>query len=200
MVLVSLIVFGYFFLSGDGDKSIVNWFFMLLWFMHYLNRSFIFPLRTRTTGKQIPVAIVLMAAFFNVVNGWTNGHYLGSLYTYELTWIADPRFIVGSLLFFAGMAINIRSDNILLSLRKGGEKGYKIPYGGLFRYVSCPNHFGEILEWVGFAIMCWNLPALAFAVWTAANLIPRAISHHKWYKEKFNDYPEDRKAVIPKLV
>ena len=67
----------------------------------------------------------------------------------------------------------------------------------MFRYVSCPNHFGEIVEWAGFAVMCWNLPALSFAVWTAGNLIPRALSHHRWYRERFPDYPPERKAVIP---
>jgi hypothetical protein len=48
--------------------------------------------------------------------------------------------------------------------------------------------------------MCWNLPALSFAVWTAANLIPRAISHHAWYRRTFADYPRDRRAVIPAVL
>jgi 3-oxo-5-alpha-steroid 4-dehydrogenase 1 len=45
--------------------------------------------------------------------------------------------------------------------------------------------------------MCWNLPALSFAVWTAANLIPRSLSHDRWYRERFPNYPRERKAVIP---
>jgi hypothetical protein len=74
---------------------------------------------------------------------------------------------------------------------------YAIPRGSLFECVSCPNHLGEIVEWFGFALMCWNLPALSFAIWTAANLIPRALSHHRWYAEKFANYPKERKALIP---
>jgi hypothetical protein len=70
----------------------------------------------------------------------------------------------------------------------------------LFRYISCPNLLGELIEWLGFAILCWNLPALTFFIWTSANLIPRALSHHRWYKEKFNNYPPERKAIIPFLV
>ena len=35
-----------------------------------------------------------------------------------------------------------------------------------------------------------------FVFFTAANLVPRAVSHHRWYQEKFDDYPA-RKAVIP---
>jgi 3-oxo-5-alpha-steroid 4-dehydrogenase 1 len=63
--------------------------------------------------------------------------------------------------------------------------------------VSCPNHLGEIVQWFGFALMAWNLPALSFAVWTAANLIPRAVVHHRWYRAHFSEYPAGRRAVVP---
>ncbi len=75
-----------------------------------------------------------------------------------------------------------------------------VPRGGLFELVSCPNLSGEILQWFGFALMCWNLPALSFAIWTAANLIPRAISHHRWYRTHFADYPKSRRAVVPGIL
>lgn len=77
------------------------------------------------------------------------------------------------------MFINHKSDNILMTLRKPGETGYKIPTGFLYEYISCPNYFGEIMEWIGYAILGWNLPALAFAIFTFANIGPRAIAHHK---------------------
>jgi protein-S-isoprenylcysteine O-methyltransferase Ste14 len=90
---------------------------------------------------------------------------------------------------------------ILRSLRKPEENsGYKIPRGGFYSVVSCPNYFGEIMEWIGWAILTWSLAGLTFAFWTTANLLPRAISHHKWYKEQFEDYPEKRKALIPFLL
>lgn len=41
---------------------------------------------------------------------------------------------------------------------------------------------------------------MAFLVFTAANLIPRAIAHHAWYQSAFVDsYPVERKAIIPFL-
>ena len=201
MEIVSPALFASLFLLGSNPKSTPMWIFFALYLLHYLNRSLIFPLRTRTRGKKMPLFIVFSAVLFNLVNGSTNGYWLGTLGpVYSETWLNDPRFVIGFLLFVAGALINIQADNILLNLRKPGETGYKIPKGGLFRYISCPNHFGEIIEWTGFAIMCWNLPALGFAVWTAANLIPRAIAHHKWYREKFVDYPVERKAVVPGVV
>jgi steroid 5-alpha reductase family enzyme len=173
----------------------------LVWFIHYFNRSIIFPLRLKTKGKRVPWIIVLSAIFFNLVNASLNGYYLGYLSdAYPSNWFTDPRFIIGITVFISGFVINQVSDQILLNLRKGGKTGYYIPKGWLYRYVSCPNFFGEIIEWTGFAIMAWNLPALSFALWTAVNLIPRALDHHRWYKKTFPDYPKDRKAVIPFLV
>jgi hypothetical protein len=201
MELVSLVVFVGLFLSGTNAKTAPMWVFFALWTAHYVNRSLIFPWRTRTKGKSMPLAIVGSAAMFNIVNAGLNGLYLGWFgEIYPITWLADPRFIIGLLVFATGAAINIWSDGRLIGLRAGGERGYAIPRGGLFEWVSCPNHMGEIIEWWGFALMCWNLPALSFAVWTAANLIPRAVSHHAWYRRNFPDYPADRRAVIPVLL
>jgi protein-S-isoprenylcysteine O-methyltransferase Ste14 len=198
MEIISPLAFAFFFLTGENAKTPPMWFFFGLWIAHYFYRSIIFPFRTKTKGKGIPLAIVAFALAFNVVNGFTNGYYLGSLgLAYPTEWLFDPRFISGTLVFFTGAFINIQSDNILLNLRKPGEKGYKVPQGGLFYRVSCPNYFGEILEWVGFAILTWNIAALGFAIWTASNLIPRALSHHNWYKENFEHYPTTRKAIIP---
>ena len=201
MELVSPIVFAGFFLVGENEKTTALWIFFILWMLHYTHRSLIYPLRTKTIGKKIPALIVLFAIFFNAFNGWSNGYYLSTVATpYPDDWLQSPPFLIGLLLFFTGAVINIQSDNYLLSLRKPGEKNYVLPKGKLFNYISCPNHFGEILEWTGFAILCWNIAALGFAIWTAANLIPRAKSHHQWYLRHFADYPKNRKAVIPFLL
>ena len=84
-------------------------------------------------------------------------------------------------------------------MKKRKGPGYHIPNGFLYRYISAPNYFGEIIEWFGFAIILWNLSALSFALWTAYNLIPRALNHHQWYKQYFANYPTRRKAVFPFL-
>jgi 3-oxo-5-alpha-steroid 4-dehydrogenase 1 len=106
------------------------------------------------------------------------------------------------------MTINVQSDGVLRNLgrqrRSDGvyPKTYYIPQHPLFTYISCPNFFGEILEWFGFAIASqFSLPATAFFLYTSSNLIPRGIAHHEWYKQKFEDYPKERKwAVIPFVV
>ncbi len=168
-----------------------------LFSLHYINRIFIFPFRLHTKGKKMPAIIMLSAIFFNIINGFSFGYYFTHFASYTNEWLSDPRFIIGVILFFMGLSINWKADNILINLRKPGETDYKIPNGWLFTKVSCANLLGELIEWLGFAILCWNLPALTFFIWTTANLIPRALAHHNWYKENFEDYPPNRKAIIP---
>ena len=182
-----------------GAYSAPIYVFAFLWCAHYFNRSLVYPFAMRTSVRSIPVAIVASAILFNAVNGWSNGYYLASPWAdYGAEWLLDPRFLAGLALFLLGAAINIDSDRRLIRLRRGTKRAdYVIPHGGLFRYVSCPNHLGEIIEWSGFALACWNLPAAAFAIWTAANLGPRAWAHHRWYRHRFADYPPSRKGLIP---
>jgi hypothetical protein len=59
---------------------------------------------------------------------------------------------------------------------------------------------GEIIEWCGWALATWTFAGAAFAFFTIANLLPRALSHHRWYREKFPDYPRERKAIIPGVL
>ena len=168
-----------------------------LWFIHYFNRVIIFPMRIKTKNKKMPISIAVSAFLFNCINGLLNGIYVGYFLESDITFNAT--FIIGAVLFIIGMSINIQSDNKLISLRKESS-GYKIPNGGMFRLISCPNHFGEIIEWIGYFFIAFNLPALSFALWTFFNLVPRALNHHEWYNEYFNNYPKKRKAVLPYIL
>ncbi len=201
MEMPVVIVFSWFFFTGNAPKTIPVYIFYGLFMLHYANRVLVFPFKMKSKSQQMPWVIILMAIFFNFANGFFNGYWFGTLSTgYSNSWLYDPRFIVGLVMFFVGMYINVSSDNKLFALRKGGKSGYYIPYGGLFKYISSPNLFGEIIEWTGWAIMSWCLPSLSFALWTMANLIPRAVNHHGWYHHRFVDYPKERKAIIPKVL
>jgi len=200
MELPTLVVCPLIYILGDSEKSIVTHCFIFLFLIHYINRVLIFPFRIRTTGKKIPILIVVSAFAFNLINGSNIGYEFGFINKYDLSWFFTWQFICGSLLFVIGMYINWKSDAILIHLREPGESGYKIPHGFLFRYISCPNHFGEIIEWIGFAILSWSLSGLAFCIWTASNLIPRSMNHHRWYQDHFEEYPTERRAVIPKIL
>lgn len=180
-----------------SQVNYVTWFIGGLWLVHYFNRTFVFPFRITSGNKKMPLFITGSAIFFNLFNAGFNGYYLAELSSYSTAWFTSWQFMLGLPLFVLGFSINYWSDEILINLRKPGQTGYFIPQGGLFQYVSAPNLFGEMLEWTGFAILAWNLPAASFAIWTFANLFPRAVAHHQFYLDRFANYPSDRKAVIP---
>ncbi|RPJ09914.1 MAG: DUF1295 domain-containing protein [Spirochaetaceae bacterium] len=189
-----------FMLVYKGNLFSIEGFCSLLWLAHYMYRAFIFPFARRRGVSTMPLSVMGMAMVFNIINAGTNSISLfgmekspGSLHTIDLC------FLIGVFLFAAGFLINVFSDTQLRNLRHRGESEYRIPHGGLFELVSCPNYLGEIVEWVGWALMTFSLAGLAFSFWTFANLAPRAIAYHSWYRKTFHDYPAGRRALIPFL-
>jgi len=162
----------------------------LLWLVHYVQRTFVFSLLLRSSGRRQTLLTVALADVFNVLNATGNAASLRDR-------PFDAAFVVGTVLFVGGLLLNVHSDHLLRRLREPGETGYKIPVGGGFAYVSAPNYLGEIVEWVGFALAAGTLAAWAFALFTFANLAPRAVANHRWYREHFPDYPDERRALVP---
>jgi protein-S-isoprenylcysteine O-methyltransferase Ste14 len=185
------------YLSGSRAAEPAPLALLGLWQLHYLYRAFVFPLWMRQGARRMPVLVVVLGVGFNLLNAWVNARWVSELGEYPGGWLAGPRFLPGAALFLGGFALNVASDRTLRRLRAPGETGYRIPRGGAFEWVSCPNYLGEILEWTGWAVASWSLAGTAFAVYTAANLGPRAFAHHAWYRERFADYPARRKALIP---
>lgn len=173
-----------------------------LFLLHYFQRSFIFPLLIKGKSKM-PFSIILSGVTFNLLNAYMIGGWFFYLNppaeTYSLDWLWSPLFILGTLIFFIGMGINLNSDHIIRNLRQPGDNGHYIPKGGMFKYVTSANYLGEFTEWVGFAILTWSLPGLVFAIWTFANLAPRAKATHKKYIDKFGDeyLSLERRYIIP---
>lgn len=195
MELPALLLFPLLTIFGPSEKNQLTWLLVGLWLLHYINRTFIFPFRLKTSGKRMPLVIMISALFFNGMNGFLNGYYLG-FFVPEKVDLNTWNVYVGLVLFFVGFYINQAADTKLINLRNESNE-YQIPRGWLFKYISCPNHFGEIIEWFGFAFIAYNLPAFTFAIWTFCNLVPRALNHHAWYFEHFKNYPKNRKAIFP---
>ena len=169
-----------------------------LWVFHYGHRTLIYPWRRRTSTKRLPILIPAMAIAYNALNGYANGwNFFVNAELYQMSWLLDPRFILGTIIFACGAWINITSDNVMLKLQRRTNEEYEIPHEGLHRHVAAPNYLGEIMEWAGWAIATWSTAGLLFALYTIANLAPRARSNLIWYRETFPDYPKDRKALIP---
>ena len=182
-----------------------------IWVLHYGNRGWFFPLAIRQApGKQstFSIAVVAMGMLVTSMHGYLNGalfshDYLGR---YGTGWLTDPRFLVGLVIYLAGFVLLVDSESIVRNLRDKKNPGgagvaqYRIPYGGGFRFVTSPAYLGELIAWSGFAVLTWALPGVAILLISAGNLIPRALDTHRWYRQKFADYPADRTALIPHLL
>ena len=200
MEIPVVIIFLIYWIVSDRTFEITPLVFFCLFNLHYLQRTFIFPLLIR--GKDdMPWTIILFGMVFNSANAYMQGtwiFFLSSELLYTIAWLVTPQFIIGVAVFLTGFVINIHSDHIIRNLRRAGDTKFYIPRGGMFRYVTSANYLGEFTEWVGWAIMTLSWAGLVFAIWTFANLAPRANKHHRWYKEKFGDeYPKNRKRMIP---
>jgi hypothetical protein len=197
----SAILFFVFFAAGRNRASVVSLVFLALWELHYIYRAFVFPLGMRGREKHMPLAVIAMAIAFNAGNCYINGRYLFEFAgAYGVHWLQDVRFLAGLVMFLTGYIIHMRADAALRALRAPGANGYSIPRRGLYQWISCPNYFGEIVEWAGWAVATWSVPGAAFAVWTIANLAPRALAHHRWYRTHFDEYPAGRKALVPGVL
>lgn len=189
-------------LSSDRRGDTVLVVMALLFLFHYFQRSFVFPFLIK--GKSVmPLSVILMGVTFNTLNAYMIGGWLFYVspvdYYGGVSWLMSPMFIVGCVMFFVGMAINWHSDYIIRHLRKPGDTGHYIPRGGMFRYVTSANYFGEFLEWCGFALLTFSAAGAVFALWTFANLAPRARKLHQRYEREFGDeYKKlNRKYILP---
>jgi len=192
----ALFLFSAIYFSGSNRMNPISFVLYSLWTFHYTNRTLVLPLLRGKTRKSMPLLIAFLAFTFNSLNAYVNARWISHFAHYSNYSHISSHFAVGIPLFLVGLFINIRSDLILLNLGKKSQ-GYKIPRGFLFEYVSAPNYFGEIIEWFGWAIATNSWAGTAFALFTVANLLPRAASHHQWYRRTFKQYPSNRRRLVP---
>ena len=109
---VANLIWAIYFIFVQGDSLSLGY---ILFIIHYINRDIIYPLRMKTTNK-VPLDLIFAATSFTTANGYLQG-------------IANQKYqqvhggnlvlrIVGVVVFFIGMAINIKSDSILQAAKQ----------------------------------------------------------------------------------
>lgn len=170
--------------------NIVTLVMFIFFEFHYFQRSFIFPLLMRGQSKM-PISLILIGMLFNTFNAIMQGGWLfffSPADAYPISWFWSPQFIIGTLLFVFGMVVNLYSDRVIRNLRKDDmDNNYYIPYGWSFRKISSANYFGEILEWLGFAILTWSVAGAVFLLWSFANIVPRSKAVYERYTQFFGE-------------
>ncbi|KAJ4824498.1 hypothetical protein Tsubulata_019393 [Turnera subulata] len=107
----------------------------------------------------------------------------------------------GAAIFAWGSLHQLRCHAILGSLREHKEQTdkYVIPHGDWFGIVSSPHYLAEMVIYAGVLVASGGTE---FTIWllllfVATNLSIAAVDTHMWYLEKFEDYPPNRRAIIP---
>jgi 3-oxo-5-alpha-steroid 4-dehydrogenase 1 len=187
---------------SDRREDGIRLVFLLLFELHYFHRAFVFPWLMRGRSKM-PLSIIGTAVLFNTLNAYMQGgwlFYVSPVDYYSADWLTSLPFLAGTALFLFGMGVNIHSDRIIRNLRKPGDTAHYLPRGGMFRWVTSANYFGELVEWTGFAILTWSVSGAVFALWTFANLAPRAARIHSLYRQEFpSELPPHTKRILPFL-
>lgn len=186
---------------SDRREDGIRLVFLLLFELHYFHRAFVFPWLMRGRSKM-PLSIIGTAVLFNTLNAYMQGgwlFYVSPVDYYSADWLTGLPFLAGTALFLFGMGVNIHSDRIIRNLRKPGDTAHYLPRGGMFRWVTSANYFGELVEWTGFAILTWSVSGAVFALWTFANLAPRAARIYNGYRREFPEQLDTRttKRIIP---
>lgn len=184
----------------SGNTHLVGNIVVVLWLAHYVHRSLIWCWFIPKRDTTVSWTMCFSSIGFNLINGALLGWFMSFVADYAVAWLTDPRFITGAVLMVFGAALNVWGDYRLKHLRDKAQGERVMPSGGVFNYVCCPNLAGEIIEWLGFALLTWCLPAVAFALWTIANLVPRAVWRRDWYREHFEDFPTNRAALMPRVI
>lgn len=205
MEVMASISFVVFYPLGPNYANGPSLLFAGLYLIHYANRGWFFPFSIRVangTKTRFSLLVSVTGIFVTALHGYLNAMYYSKFCTFlNWEWVLSPTCLFGLFLYEVSFWSTIRSEYVMRNLRdvngKPGAPRYKIPTGFLFDYVTSPQYFTELTGFLGWAIMTWSPAGLFIFSISAANLIPRAIASHKWYREKFEHYPANRKALIP---
>jgi 3-oxo-5-alpha-steroid 4-dehydrogenase 1 len=205
MELPATVVFAGVYVGGEHRTDIVPLIFATVWSLHYLNRGWLQPFLMRPARGQpstFSAFVVLCGWVVTSLHAYLHARFFSALGSYGPGWLTDFRFIGGIAVYYAALAANVHADAVTRGLRslseaEAGVRVYRIPTGGLFELISCPAYLTELVAWAGFAVATWSPAGLFILAVSAANLVPRALETHRWYRRTFKDYPPKRRALVP---
>ena len=168
----------------------IQWIVLASVFIHFAKRVLESLFLHKYSGVAGLLTTILIASFYSTAAyliGWLNAAPIPAM---------DIWFVLGIVIFLAGIAGNFQHHRLLADLRKN-SLDYFIPKGGWFEFVVCPHYLFEIITWLGIALLSRHLAAWLVLLFVIDYLSARSIRTLKWYHEKFSDFPKDRKAILP---
>jgi 3-oxo-5-alpha-steroid 4-dehydrogenase 1 len=206
MEIMATVSFIYFYIQGPNANHPVPMIFAGLFLIHYANRGFYFPFNIRVhNGAKTSFSWLVVASGVLVtsLHGYLNAQWYSRFAEFlDWEWLSSPTCIAGLVIYEVGFWATIRCEYIMRHLRDGdGDSApivrYKIPQGFLFEYITSPQYFTELVAFFGWAVMTWSPAGAVIFCISFANLVPRAVQSQAWYRQKFDNYPPERKILIP---
>ncbi|XP_071937469.1 uncharacterized protein [Coffea arabica] len=162
--------------------------------IHFSKRVFeVLLIHKFSGGMEVEAAIIISFSYFASTATMIYAQHL----TYGLPEPPIDLKYAGILLFLLGISGNFYHHYLLSKLRTEGDKRYKIPQGGLFSLVICPHYLFEIFGFIGVSFIAQTLYAFSFTLGTLFLLMGRSFATRKWYRSKFDNFPENTKSLIP---
>ena len=142
--------------------------------------------------------------FVNVIYYWfLFGISCGySLFNDSYTNNLKPISYLHFLAFFLFEFLNFKCHMVQKQAKEESKGEYKIlpgVYG--FQFVSCANYLWEFLAWVSFSLFVGTINFWVFSLCGFYVMTKWALEKHSNFKNLFGeDYPRDRKAIIPYIL
>ena len=173
---------------------------VIAWTFHYAKREFETLFVHRFSHATMPFTNL----FKNCIYYWGFAAYVAYFVNHP-KYTPPPEDLVytGMCLFYFMEIGNFSAHWNLRTLRPAGTKVRRIPRGGLFELVSCPNYTYEILSWLGFNLMTRTVAGILFMIAGAIQMFIWAKGKHRRYKREFDGqedrplYPPNRRAIVP---
>lgn len=168
---------------------------LVCWIIHFAKREFETLFVHRFGTDTMPLSNL----YKNCAYYWSFGLVIGYLVNRPHFGSESSTFLtlLGVLIFVLAEVGNGVTHLQLRNLRPPGTKTRRVPRGGLFNYVSCPNYTCEILAWVGFSLLTGSIGSWIFTLVGAGQMFLWAQKKHQRYRKEFTDYPRSRKVLIP---
>lgn len=163
--------------------------------VHFLKRCLECLFLHKYSGKM-PLASSAFISFFYTLLAFGCMHVVEKM---PQSGFEEWTEVYGIRLFIVGISGNFYHHWLLATLRKPGEKGYKIPRGGCFEFVAAPHYFFELIGWYGITLASQHSLVGLFAIAMSIYLFDRAIGQSEWNRRKIRGYPKSRKNIIPFL-
>ncbi|TFK34315.1 hypothetical protein BDQ12DRAFT_689844 [Crucibulum laeve] len=171
--------------SPDRDTVTISQHLLIIMYLApRFNHAVIGPLRARQLSPKSETISVIYNSFYNIVLGFLIGAFLASPLVKATLSGLSLRFLFGFAIWALGFKGKLMHDEILLNIErraisraKDGEEGSEvkelhatIPQGVMFQYVSFPNLFCELVQWLGFAIVSSPFPFDLSSILSLINL------------------------------